>query len=314
MSQPSPDARAVVRATDALTTQVRRIADALTTPVVKYEVRTDDDATTPATTCSARYAGTDPMRWCIRAAHHTGKDHVDETGYHWSDTVAVYPLADGVVKEFIPSPTAGVRLPPMDPVHILGAEAPAADNPPLAACRRMETRTCPPTYNGPCGPRPCARFESDDPTPWEPPPADEDAQRTNRRDSIRNLLARLDRTQLHGDEIDLLRQHVETEIRDADTARRRAEQTEQMRAEAVQVIDMQKELIGTLRSIVMTAITDRESGGVRTQPCGVCEQDHMAELYEAIVDMDKRHAAAFPATADGPARPGRLPEQPTTKE
>jgi len=42
----SPDARAVVRAAEALTTQVRRIADALSTPVVRYEVATDDDATT----------------------------------------------------------------------------------------------------------------------------------------------------------------------------------------------------------------------------------------------------------------------------
>lgn len=42
----------------------------------------------------------------------------------------------------------------------------AAEQPPLAACRRMETRTCPAAYNGPCGERPCARFESDDPTPW----------------------------------------------------------------------------------------------------------------------------------------------------
>jgi hypothetical protein len=30
----------------------------------------------------------------------------------------------------------------------------------------METRTCPPSYNGPCGDRPCARFESDAPGPW----------------------------------------------------------------------------------------------------------------------------------------------------
>jgi hypothetical protein len=30
-----------------------------------------------------------------------------------------------------------------------------------AACRRMETRACPESYNGPCGDRPCARFESD---------------------------------------------------------------------------------------------------------------------------------------------------------
>jgi hypothetical protein len=46
MSQPSHDARAVVRAADALTTQVRRIADALTTPVVEQVEASDDDPTT----------------------------------------------------------------------------------------------------------------------------------------------------------------------------------------------------------------------------------------------------------------------------
>jgi hypothetical protein len=35
-----------------------------------------------------------------------------------------------------------------------------------ATCRRMNTRTCPPS--GPC-PGPCARLESDDPTPWGKP-------------------------------------------------------------------------------------------------------------------------------------------------
>ncbi|WNI15561.1 hypothetical protein [Actinacidiphila sp. ITFR-21] len=36
-------------------------------------------------------------------------------------------------------------------------------------CRVIETRTCPDSYDGqPCGDRPCARFESDDPTPWVP--------------------------------------------------------------------------------------------------------------------------------------------------
>lgn len=33
-----------------------------------------------------------------------------------------------------------------------------------AMCRRMETRRCP-TLEG-CGDTPCARFESDDETPW----------------------------------------------------------------------------------------------------------------------------------------------------
>jgi hypothetical protein len=35
-------------------------------------------------------------------------------------------------------------------------------------CRLMPTRHCPDIYDGVCGPdRPCARYESNDPTPWE---------------------------------------------------------------------------------------------------------------------------------------------------
>jgi hypothetical protein len=49
-----------------------------------------------AATCSAEYHGHgEPPRLCIRAAQHTGKAHTDENGIHWSDTVAVYPVADG---------------------------------------------------------------------------------------------------------------------------------------------------------------------------------------------------------------------------
>lgn len=33
----------------------------------------------------------------------------------------------------------------------------------VAQCRQMETRVCPPMG---CVDKPCARFESDDPTPW----------------------------------------------------------------------------------------------------------------------------------------------------
>lgn len=35
-----------------------------------------------------------------------------------------------------------------------------------AECRIMPTRTCPEAYDDGCGERPCARFESNDPTPW----------------------------------------------------------------------------------------------------------------------------------------------------
>jgi hypothetical protein len=37
---------------------------------------------------------------------------------------------------------------------------------PVHPCRIMGTRHCPEVYEGVCGDRPCARFESDDETPW----------------------------------------------------------------------------------------------------------------------------------------------------
>lgn len=37
---------------------------------------------------------------------------------------------------------------------------------PVYPCREMETRHCPAVYGDVCGERPCARFESEDETPW----------------------------------------------------------------------------------------------------------------------------------------------------
>jgi hypothetical protein len=47
-----------------------------------------------AAECSALHTRFTPTRECIRAAQHRG-DHIDEHGFHWSDTVAVYPVLDG---------------------------------------------------------------------------------------------------------------------------------------------------------------------------------------------------------------------------
>lgn len=45
--------------------------------------------------CSAQYTRfSDDRRQCIRAAQHRG-DHIDEHGFHWSDTVATYPVVGG---------------------------------------------------------------------------------------------------------------------------------------------------------------------------------------------------------------------------
>lgn len=39
---------------------------------------------------------------------------------------------------------------------------------PVHPCRQIPTRHCPAVYGAECGDRPCARFESEDETPWLP--------------------------------------------------------------------------------------------------------------------------------------------------
>ena len=274
MSQPSPDAKAVVRAAEALTTQVRRIADALSTTAVRYEVAAIDDATTPddgprcvcgdhiewwtgpgdsagwihrpligsapltvhqvrlapaaddgpttpATTCSARYAGALVVGDCIRAAGHiSDTDHTDASGRHYGEKLAVYPTDSTVsVAHWHPvaEQLAGER---QELAGMVGAFVDAQVQHARAAEDRLP---CPYCGDRQLIPRPqlvehIARLHPDVKT--EGPAADEDAQRTARRESLRNLLDRLDRSTVHHyDEAQLLRQHVETDIREADTAR-----------------------------------------------------------------------------------------------
>lgn len=215
MSPLSPDAKAVVRAVDALTTQVRRLADTLSTPRVidlnGTRTTRDDDSTTPVA-C--------PL--CPSLRYFTGP--ADATD-HFRTAHPEQQLVDGPWPMLVP------------PDGTLSTPATEADDAPTtanddasAACRIMETRTCPTSYAGECGDRPCARFESDDPAPWtdQAPADDEEALRTARRDQLGLLLSRAGRGVLTPDEATLLRQHVETEMRDADTARARAEQAEDL--------------------------------------------------------------------------------------
>ncbi|MFJ9754949.1 hypothetical protein [Streptomyces sp. NPDC101149] len=241
----SPDARAVVRALVDLTTQVRRLADARQSDFVLTPDAADDVPPTavvddrqpayaavyayirrlgdvmptsridrnaiiwhavnaaldvgpvaPATTCSARYArtGTSQMRWCIRAADHD-EHHTDSGGFHWDDSHAVYPVADGRVKEWIPPVVTVHGDPDMGPAAREALDALAA-----VAVRGMTKA-----------------------------PADDDqALRWARREPLLVLLARLQRGRiLSEDEARTLRQHVEAEMDEADTARKRAEQAEQ---------------------------------------------------------------------------------------
>ncbi|MFM9566140.1 coiled-coil domain-containing protein [Streptomyces turgidiscabies] len=237
---PSTDAKAVVVALARLTTQVGRIADTLTTPVVEhvdaeettganrvpcpycvaptmipstlitdhiarlhnvglatygpYPSAADDGPTTPATTCSAQYTGPDnPHTECIRAAHHEHPFHSDNNAWNWRDDVAVYPLADSTVRV----------------AHWHPASEQLAEERQELAGMVSEFIDAQMQH---------ARADEDAPTSIMTM-TDEHAARLRRRDSLMNLLARLQRGGMRAEESVALRQHVETEIREADTAR-----------------------------------------------------------------------------------------------
>lgn len=215
----TPDVRAAVRALDALTTQVKRLANHTANPATfaretavaddRDTPTTGDDGprcehdgphpgftcaevdqtrlfweaqwardtpTAPATTCSARYTGPDnPWTECIRAAQHEHPFHTDERGWNWRDDVAVYPIADGALKQ-----------------------APAADE-----------ERCITHWHGACDgtTRDCAF-----PTPG-----------TGRRRKLRVLLNRLNNgIPLTPDEAQALTRHVATEICDANDGHKEA--------------------------------------------------------------------------------------------
>ncbi|MCM1943171.1 hypothetical protein NC239_33710 [Streptomyces sp. G3] len=76
-----------------------QFVDAVLAAVLPATTNHDTD-TAPAATCSAQYhgPGEDRARLCIRAAQHQRTAHTDEHGFHWSDTVAMYPVADGTFR------------------------------------------------------------------------------------------------------------------------------------------------------------------------------------------------------------------------
>jgi DNA repair exonuclease SbcCD nuclease subunit len=211
VSQTSHDARAVVRAIDALTTQVRRLADAQPTPVVEHvlgEETACDDACRPVEvggeTIRVRGSGdfTDEERGfvteIVRAAKR--KYEAEHTGEQQA------PAAKG------PDFTS--------PLSAIEVRVPCPDCPPPAMIPRSQiTEHIIREHTG------------------QAPAADEDAQRTTRRDSLRNLIDRLDRNgALAYDEGALLRQHVEAEMRESDqwragrnTMKQRGEEIERNR-------------------------------------------------------------------------------------
>jgi hypothetical protein len=180
VSQTSHDARAVVRAIDALTTQVQRLADYRQTDFALTPDAADDAPTTPddGSTERCEHDGPHPGFTCGEA---------DQTRLFWE-----------------------------------------------AQWARDSER---------------ARQHA--------PAADEDAQRTTRRQSLRNLIDRLDRNgALAYDEGALLRQHVEAEIRESDqwragrnTMKRRGEEIERDRDRIAAELEQAQAAIERVRAV-----------------------------------------------------------------
>jgi hypothetical protein len=177
----SPEARAVVRSLDALTTQVRRLAQAQQTPVavIRDGVTTplDDTQTTPRPDRESAY---NAVYGYIRSIG----DEMPTSRI--ARNAMIWPAVNAALDAYAP-PVAETN------------EAPAVDtggypNEPYPADVNAARRRAGLTY-----------------------PA-EDVQSADRRAGIRNLLGRA-AAGLTPDEDALLRQHVEAELREHDTAR-----------------------------------------------------------------------------------------------
>ncbi|MFF5795769.1 hypothetical protein [Streptomyces albogriseolus] len=238
----TPDARAVVAAVDRLTTQLSaqlsRLADTRQTPT---------DA--PTTTCRAMYARAGLLTTrCIRPANHAFPRHTDSAGSNWSDAVAIYP-ADDAPSTTCDASTLGIanrHLGPCvlrdghdGPVHrgpegetwatvvaTVGDGPTTADDEPVTVVGQWHPMSeqlaeemnehSSLIQQWAAGAVAKARAE------------DEEQQRTARRVRLHNLLARADRGHLTPGEVAALRELAAAETRDADTARTRAAQAEDL--------------------------------------------------------------------------------------
>lgn len=194
-----------------------------------------NNATTPPTTCSARYTGVLPVGEGIRAAGHiTVTDHTDDRGRKWGDSLAEYPVDADVVKTSLPFP------------------------------------------------RPAELIEDERPLREHVQAAEEEARRANRRDSLYNLLARLQRGGMTAEEKVALRQHVEAEMRDADTARSVAAGNKRHVQLIVPDLERAQAAIARVRALASRWAVLRAYGGAATEL--------RASLDEPKVD-DSRPAA-----------------------
>ena len=212
MSQLSPDARAVVRALDALTTQVRRLADAHQTPTAAFG---DALPTTPRCACGdpIELRG-DPPHWI----HSPG-----------SDTPCTDPRPDlgGPCEQHPHAPVIGGHCGGCTVYPADMRPAPTADDHTMTVFRQMEAEAAaikaglPPETPEQRRVRMAAALRREVEDARRAPAADEDqALRWARREPLLVLLTRVQRGRaLTEDEARTLRHHVETEMHEADTAR-----------------------------------------------------------------------------------------------
>lgn len=300
-----------------------------------------------AAECSALHTRFTPARECIRAAQHRG-DHIDDSGFHWSDTVAVYPVVVGEPRFAHGVPDCS------NPDHVCNTCGDCLyEHPGEGGCPKLDSGADIRADNyGPTTPN--QQVNEGESAESEPDTVTDPAWlRAQYRAAIREVLgegpwavvtyrAADAVVRVRDGEMNRLRQRLEladATLRDyteadsedaaagsyADRAKRAEgerdkalaafnstvldlEDAQRALAEARQLVSMMGELIGAERRIVSTAMGHRDDQGVRVEACDGCGRDHMAELDKEIREADRAYAAVFPSTADGPARPGRLPE------
>ncbi|MFF7561936.1 hypothetical protein ACFZB4_18435 [Streptomyces pseudovenezuelae] len=200
----SPDARAVVRAFDGLTTQARRIADALTTPVVEHTDATDDGPTTTPVACPLCPI-TVHLTTPDQATAHFRDEHPEERLTLWPWPVRV-PTADGPRCVQCGSPDVRYRN--------------YREQPFCWPCANGDPQTPGVVKTSVPIPRPAEVVEDERPLREQLRADEEQTLRLLRREGLLVLLSRLQRGRpVTEAEANTLRQHVETEIREADTAR-----------------------------------------------------------------------------------------------
>lgn len=165
----SPGTRAVISAAEELTMQVRRIANALSTPsaIIRDGVLTPLNTATTTPTMGLRCVCGDPIEWWAGPSESAGWIHSPNPSKPILDVHRPRPAE--TCEHLGPHP--GFSCAEVDATQPYfrvrwEQEQQARATHDDVTCSRMETRTCPPSYGRPCGERPCARFESDDPGPW----------------------------------------------------------------------------------------------------------------------------------------------------